>query len=63
MMNNLPTKIQITWSWADVQTVAPGLTERECRLVLLDLKQHHDASIGINWDVIQDAVYNRFPES
>lgn len=34
------------------------LTDEECRQVLSVLEHNHDATIGINWDVIQSQIEN-----
>ena len=55
------TEVSIVWTvddflWYDM----PGedgkkwsITEDQARAALLDMKKHHDAEIGINWDTVQ----------
>jgi len=57
-----PARIQISWHWEDVQGRRPDLNEDQCREVLSMLKKWHDATIGINWDVIDAAANGTFPE-
>ena len=45
--------IDIRWTIEDVQSVRPDLTNEQAGDVLCYLKRKHDASIGINWDVIK----------
>ena len=54
--------IQITWHREDIQGRRPDLTEDQCRAVLSKLKRQHDATIGINWDVIDIVAESEFPE-
>ena len=46
-------KITITWCLDDVLAVDSSLTPKQARDVLRLMKHRHDASVGINWDVIQ----------
>ncbi|MEO8402825.1 MAG: hypothetical protein ABI597_13720 [Gammaproteobacteria bacterium] len=45
-------EIAIYWHIKDIQNVRPDLSANEACIVLHHLKKNHDASIGINWDVI-----------
>ncbi len=45
-------KLFITWCIEDVKEMRPSLTEEQCKEVLSYLGRHHDASIGISWEVI-----------
>ena len=47
-----PDKISIVWSTEDVLCVRPDLNKEEARKVLYELDHSHDATIGINWEVI-----------
>lgn len=57
----LPDKIDSSWCIDDVRNVdeqreddsIPELTDDECREVLRRVDDGHDATIGINWDVIE----------
>ena len=46
-------KITIIWCAEDVLAVDPSLKPKQVREVLRLMKHRHDASVGINWDVIQ----------
>ena len=45
-------EIAVIWAIEDVQEVRPDLTEDQCWEVLEAAKGDHDATIGINWDVL-----------
>jgi hypothetical protein len=45
-------QIAAIWSIQDVQEVRPDLTEEQCWEVLQATRRYHDATIGINWDVL-----------
>lgn len=47
-----PDEISIVWSTEDVLSVRPDLNKEEAREVLYELDHSHDATIGINWEVI-----------
>lgn len=32
------------------------LTDTDCRKILRDIKLNHDATCGVNWDVIRDYI-------
>ena len=53
--------IVIKWSTDDILLKANRLdielTELEADEILTDLERHHDAEIGINWDVIGSYIY------
>jgi hypothetical protein len=53
-MTKLADTIAITWSIEDVKEVASDLTDDECRQVLQLARSKHDATIGINWDVLEE---------
>lgn len=44
--------IELSWSTLDIQSIRPDLNFEEAKHVLLDLKNHHDACVGVNWEVI-----------
>jgi hypothetical protein len=50
------------WSIEDVQGERPHLTDDQAREVLAVIDRRHDASIGINWDFIQDIADSLFDE-
>jgi hypothetical protein len=49
-------EISVTWSVHDVLSIRPRLTQPQAMEVLSKLEQNHDASVGINWDVIRDTA-------
>jgi hypothetical protein len=53
-------KIGIVWSIDDVLSVRPNLSKEQASHVLIHLKKHHDATVGINWDVIEAAADELF---
>jgi len=54
--------IAIIWQIDDVQMQRPDLDAEQCREVLASIRRHHDANIGINWDVIDCAAHHCYPE-
>ena len=53
-------EIAIIWSVDDVLQECDWLNKDQAMEVLHDLEHNHDATIGINWDVIRykaDAMY------
>lgn len=57
-----PARIHIIWHWEDVQGQRPDLTQAQCCEVLSKLKKQHDATVGINWEVIDAVANGTFPE-
>ena len=55
-------EIAIVWSVDDVKMECDWLTDDQALEVLFALKSHHDATIGINWDVIRDTADFMFTE-
>ncbi len=55
-------EIAIIWSVADVLDVRPDLTHDEALDVLHRVKHKHDATIGINWDVLSYHASWMYPE-
>ncbi len=60
-------EIHITWSTEDIVSrseeltlhgLASPLTDTQANTILNLLKRHHDASVGINWDVIDLYIMN-----
>ncbi len=45
-------QIAVIWNIEDVQEVRPDLSEEQCWHVLQAADRYHDATIGINWDVL-----------
>lgn len=50
------SQIAIIWSVEDVQEMDDSLDYDQAIKVLESLKKNHDATIGINWDVISDTI-------
>jgi hypothetical protein len=46
-------QIAVIWSIEDEQEVRPDLSEDQCWDVLKSAKHDHDATLGINWDVLE----------
>lgn len=53
-----PNEINITWHIDDIRGVDDSLTDDQARDILHELKNSHDATVGICWDVIGAAVEN-----
>jgi hypothetical protein len=53
--------ISIVWYIDDVQSVRPDLSDEQAWEVLLAAKDNHDASLGINWDVLESWCDNLYP--
>jgi hypothetical protein len=59
-------QIAIVWTVDDVLEMRPDLNEDQAWKVLLFIEKHHDAGIGINWEVIEATAQILFgdePES
>jgi hypothetical protein len=54
--------IEISWHIDDVKEVRPALTKAQARKVLEQAKRRHDATIGINWDVLACHADDLFPQ-
>lgn len=62
--------IAIIWCIEDVDSVIadkryrfePRLSRNEKMKVLEYIENHHDANIGVNWDVIEDALMRLYGE-
>ena len=61
----LATRRQIAdiWSIEDVQSQCDWLTDEQAWEVLQSVKRHSDASVGINWDVIDQVAQDLYPQS
>ena len=54
------------WGIEDVQQVRPGLTDDQAWEVLKSVRRYFDATIGINWDVLEchvEMLYGFAPET
>ena len=54
--------IATLWHIDDVQEVRPDLTPEQCIEVLKECERQHDATIGINWDVLIFHADELFPQ-
>ena len=54
--------LMVMWHKEDVGEVRPDLTDKQCVQVMRIIKERHDASVGVNWDVISDAANILFPK-
>jgi len=50
-----------SWHVDDILCRRPDLTIDQCREVLRTLDRYHDATIGINWDVIDFCADDCYP--
>ena len=48
--------IAVYWHIDDVKSLKNDLTDEQARQILATLKHRHDASIGVNWDVIATTI-------
>ncbi len=55
-------EIAIVWSAEDVKVECKWLTDEQAMDVLRAIEHRHDATIGINWDVIRWTADAMFPE-
>ena len=58
----LPDSIAVSWHIDDVAEVRPDLTKRQCREVLQQALDRHDAGIGITWEVLDIHADDLFPK-
>lgn len=56
-------EIAIIWSVEDVMKECNWLSKHEALDVLHDLKHNHDATIGINWEVIYYKAQCLYPDT
>jgi phosphoenolpyruvate carboxylase len=61
LLEAITNEIRIIWHIDDVREVRPDLTDDEAREVLAQAKKAHDATIGINWDVLGHWADYMFP--
>jgi hypothetical protein len=55
--------IAIVWYTDDVKSVRPDLDDTQCLEVLHACDRYHDATMGINWDIIEFHADMLFPQS
>lgn len=58
----LKKAVAIVWTIDDIKDRRPDLTDEQAALILTQMQKHHDATIGINWDVIDCYAEALFPE-
>ena len=51
----------VLWHFDDVQEIRPDLTDAQCRKVLKRCKEKMDATIGIDWDILELYANDLFP--
>jgi hypothetical protein len=59
-------EIAIVWAIEDVQSIRPDLNEDQAWQVLQAVTRNHDATIGINWDVLAchaDMLFGDAPDT
>lgn len=59
-------QIAVIWCTEDVQEIRPGISEEQAWEVLQAASRYHDATIGINWDVLgchADMLFGDAPET
>ena len=59
-------EISISWSTEDVQSVRPDLSDDQAWQVLQAVEHDHDATIGVNWDVLEchaEMLFGDAPET
>lgn len=56
-------QIAVVWSIEDVQETRPELTDEQAWAVLQAVSHYHDATIGINWDVLACHAAMLFPRA
>ena len=54
--------ISLVWTIDDVQSIREDLSDDQAGTVLDTCLAEHDASIGVNWDVIEAVAQRLFPE-
>lgn len=56
-------QIAIIWSIEDVLGIRSDLTEEQAFNVLKEIERHHDCTIGVNWDVIEEVANILYPKN
>jgi hypothetical protein len=59
---NPERQIAIIWDVEDVQSIRPGLDDDQAMCVLGAVENKHDASIGVNWDVLEFWADELYPQ-
>ena len=55
-------QIALHWTTEDVMQQCNWLTKKQAQDVLYTCLRNHDASIGLNWDVIECIAEYNYPE-
>lgn len=58
---NKKRQIAHVWSIEDVQTLRPELSDDQAWEILQSVDSRKDATVGINWDVLQHHADEIFP--
>ena len=58
----MPRQVAIYWNIEDVQMIRPDLDDEQASTVLLQAEHHHDAGVGINWDVLETMAEDLYPK-
>ena len=59
-------EIAVIWALEDVLEIRPDLSEEQAWEVLQAAMHHHDAGIGINWNVLEchaDMLFGSAPDN
>lgn len=51
-----------TWGVDDIKSQCPWLNDQQALEVMEEIVSNYDCGIGINWDVIDAAAFNRHPK-
>ena len=54
--------VSFVWHIDDVLEQNPHLSKKQAKDVLLNCKKNHDATIGMNWEVINQTVEFLYPQ-
>lgn len=46
-------RISIVWCIEDIQSVDDTISNEDARTILQAIKEGHDATIGVNWEVLE----------
>lgn len=61
-VKRFPEIVSFKWCVEDIQAVRPDLSKEKACQVLKQMVHFHDATIGINWDVIECTADMMFPK-
>ena len=60
--DSIQEEYTITWHIDDVLSIRPDLTKEQASDVLYKACAKHDASIGVNWDVLDTIASWHYPK-